>query len=254
MLTVLETLGSDNGSMVRGKTIQIAYNSEAFSCYFSTRGKNRPAMIVLHAWWGLNDFLRNFCDRLASEGFSTIALDLYGGCTASTIEQAENLRSKLDRKEAFRKINATLDYLLSEKQLLRGKMGAIGFSLGGHFALDLSSTRREVKAVVVFYGTSPKRQWKKSEAVYLGHFAEKDPYESATNVLSLEKKLKSAGKRVKFYTYPNTGHWFFESDRLDAYNRAASALAWKRTVEFLRRTLRVSRSSSSSVLRTRDDR
>jgi carboxymethylenebutenolidase len=254
MPAVIDTLGCDNGSMMKGKTIQIAHNSEAFNSYFSTRGKNCPAVMVLHAWWGLNGFFRNFCDRLASEGFSTMAPDLYDGRTASTIEQAENLRSKLDRKGAFRKINATLDYLLSEKKLLTGNVGVIGFSLGGHFALDLSSARREVKAVVVFYGTSPKRQWKKSEAAYLGHFAEKDPYEPFTNVLSLEKKLKSAGKRVKFYAYQNTGHWFFESDRLDAYDRAASALAWKRTVEFLRTTLRVSRSASSSVLRTRDNR
>jgi carboxymethylenebutenolidase len=90
-----------------------------------------------------------------------------------------------------------------------------------------------VKALVIFYATSPTRQWKKSEAAYLGHFAEKDPYESAADVLSLEKKLKSAQRTVKFYTYPNTGHWFFERDRRDAYNRAASTLAWKRTVEFL---------------------
>ncbi len=220
-----------------GKTIQIAYNSEAFNCYFSTRAKNRPGVIVLHAWWGLNDFLRSFCDRLAGEGFSTMAPDLYGGHTASTVGEAEDLSSKLDRKEAFRKINATLDYFVPDKQLLGGKVGTIGVSLGGYFALDLSSAREEVKAVVIFYATSPTREWNRYEASYLGHFAEKDAYESATDVLDLEKSLKSAGKSVQFYTYPDTGHWFFESDRRDAYDPAASAVAWKRTVEFLRTTL-----------------
>jgi len=220
-----------------GKTIQIYYNSDAFNCYFSTSGKDRPGVVVLHAWWGLNDFLRGFCDRLAGEGFSAIAPDLYGGRIASTVGQAEDLSSRLDRKEAFQKVNAALNCVIAEKQLQGGKLGAIGFSLGGHFALELSLTRGEVKAVAVFYATSPTRQWNHSEASYLGHFAEKDPYESAADVLDLDNSLKSAGKTVKFYTYPNTGHWFFESDRLDAYNPVASALAWKRTVEFLRTTL-----------------
>ena len=229
--------------ILNGKTIQIGHNSEAFNCYFSTPEKNRQGVMVLHAWWGLGYFLRSFCDRLAGEGFSTMAPDLYGGRTASTVEEAEDLSSRLDRKEAFRKINATLEYFAPDKQLLGGKVGVIGFSLGGYFALDLSSIRGEVKAVVIFYATSPTREWNRSEASYLGHFAEKDPYESATDVLDLEKSLKSAGKTVKFYTYPNTGHWFFESDRRDAYNPESAALAWKRTVEFLHATLDDSQNS-----------
>jgi carboxymethylenebutenolidase len=194
-------------------------------------------VIVLHAWWGLNDFFRSFCDRLSDEGFSAIAPDLYGGRTASTVAEAEDLSSKLDRNEAFRKINAVLDYVLTGKRLHGEKIASTGFSLGGRFALDLSSARGEVKAVAIFYATSPTRRWNKSEASYLGHFAEKDPYESAAEVLGLERSLKSAGKTVKFYTYANTGHWFFESDRPDAYNPVASVLAWNRTVEFLRTAL-----------------
>jgi carboxymethylenebutenolidase len=181
-----------------GKTIQIYYNSDAFNCYFSTSGRDRTGVIVLHAWWGLNDFLRGFCDRLAGEGFSAIAPDLYGGRIASTVGQAEDLSSKLDRKEAFKKINAALNYAIAEKQLHGGKLGAIGFSLGGYFALELSLTRAEVKAVAIFYVTSPTRQWNQSEASYLGHFAEKDPYESAADVLDLDESLKSAERLSSF--------------------------------------------------------
>jgi carboxymethylenebutenolidase len=221
-----------------GKTIQIPCDSGSFNCYSRTSGKTGPEVVVLHPWWGLNDFIRSFCDRLAGEGFSTIAPDLYGGRLASTIPQAEELSSKLDGKEAFRKVNATLDYLVRDNQLLDGKVAVVGFSLGAFFALDLGATRPEVKGVVVFYGTSGTRQWDKSKASYLGHFAEKDPYEDPVYVQALEKSLKSAGKSVNFYTYPGTGHWFFESDRQDAYNPEAAALAWKRTLEFLHTTLR----------------
>jgi len=222
---------------LNGKAIKVAFDSSSFDCYFSPSEKGHSGVMVLHPWWGLNDFIRSFCDRLAKEGYSTIAPDLYGGRLASTIQQAEELSSKLDGKEASRKVNAALDYVLRDKHLTGGKIGVIGFSLGAYFALVLSSTRREVKAVVAFYGTPGNVQWEKSEASYLGHFAETDPYESAAVVLDLENSLKSAGKKVNFYTYPGTGHWFFENDRPDAYNPNASELAWNRTIEFLRTTL-----------------
>lgn len=223
--------------MPTGETIQITADSLAFSCYISGQGKSNPAVIVLHAWWGLNDFIRGFCDKFAAEGYYAIAPDLYGGRIASTVEQAEDFVSKLDSEEAVRKVIATLNSLLADRQLSSRKVGVVGFSLGAFFALDLGSARGEVKAVVIFYGTSSTREWNNSQAAYLGHFAEKDPYESATFVLGLEKSLKSAGKSVNFYTYPNTGHWFFESDRQDAYNQKASTLAWERTIEFLHTTL-----------------
>ncbi|HEX9596797.1 MAG TPA: dienelactone hydrolase family protein, partial [Anaerolineales bacterium] len=73
-----------------------------------------------------------------------------------------------------------------------------------------------------------------SRAAYLGHFAENDDFEPKSAVDELEESLKAAGRPVTFYTYPETGHWFVEADRADAYDQAAAELAWERTLEFLK--------------------
>jgi carboxymethylenebutenolidase len=90
-----------------------------------------------------------------------------------------------------------------------------------------------IRSVVLFYGTGPA-DFSSSQAAYLGHFAENDPYEPQANVDWLEESLKSAGRPVTFYRYPGAGHWFFEPDRNDAYDPAAASLAWDRTLAFLK--------------------
>jgi carboxymethylenebutenolidase len=87
--------------------------------------------------------------------------------------------------------------------------------------------------VVLFYGVGPA-DFNRSKARYLGHFAANDPYEPPENVAWLEDALKTAGRPLTFYTYPDTGHWFFEPDREDAYDQPAAQLAWERTLAFLK--------------------
>ncbi len=114
----------------------------------------------------------------------------------------------------------------------------VGFSLGAYYALNAASTDPEhIQSVVLFYGTGGMDH-SNSRATYLGHFAEKDQFESQSNVDSLEQSLRAAGRPVTFYRYPGTGHWFFESDRTDAYNQAAASLAWERTLAFLKESFK----------------
>jgi carboxymethylenebutenolidase len=113
----------------------------------------------------------------------------------------------------------------------------VAFSLGGYYALHLTDSDPElVDAVVLFYGTDGAvgGDYKNTKAAYLGHFAENDPYETQSNVDTLEATLKRAGRPVTFYRYEGVGHWFFEPDRPDAYNEAAARLAWERTLDFLK--------------------
>jgi carboxymethylenebutenolidase len=92
--------------------------------------------------------------------------------------------------------------------------------------------------VVIFYGTG-SADFNNSKAAYLGHFAEIDPYEPAEYVDDLENELSSCGLEVTFHRYEGTGHWFFESDRPEAYNRESAQLAWDRTLSFLKQRLRI---------------
>ena len=197
-------------------------------------GKGDP-VLVLHAWWGLNQTMRDFCRRLAEAGFIVFAPDLYGGKTAETIPEAEALRDSFDHEKARTEVAKAAKWIFGQYGKKRKGLAVIGFSLGAYFALDLSCTEPEtVDLVTIFYGTGPA-DYSKSRSSYLGHFAESDPYEPEAEVDSLKAKLTEAGRPVNFYVYPSTGHWFFESDRIDAYNSVAAEAAWRRTLEFLRR-------------------
>ncbi len=195
-----------------------------------------PGVLVLHAWWGLNDTIRGVCNRLAAAGYAAFAPDLYHGQVADTIAGAEALGSALDANylQARAEIAAAARFL----DTLAGQPGrglaVIGFSLGAFYALDLAAADPEpIRAVVLFYGSGPA-DFSRSRATYLGHFAEQDEYEPRAGIDGLEAEIRSAGRPVTFHHYPGTGHWFFEPDRSEAFVQTAADLAWDRTMAFLR--------------------
>ncbi|HEU4325161.1 MAG TPA: dienelactone hydrolase family protein [Roseiflexaceae bacterium] len=195
-----------------------------------------PGVLVLHAWWGLNDTIRTLCRRLADAGFVAFAPDLYHGQVADTIEGAQALGSALDANhlQAKAEVAASARFLSGRAEQTGDGIAVIGFSLGAYYAVHLAGTDPEhIRSVVLFYGSGDTDQ-SSSRASYLGHFAETDEYEPQSNADALEAYLKRIGRPVTFYQYPGTGHWFFEPDRPDAYNQAAADLAWERTLQFLK--------------------
>jgi carboxymethylenebutenolidase len=204
----------------------------------ASKGK---AVLVLHASWGLNDTIKAVCKRLADSGFVAFAADLYHGKVADQIAEAQILGDAVDSNvdQARADLAQATTFLRERAGSENSAIAVIAFSLGAYYALDLSvNTPETIQSVVLFYGTcgTVPLDFSRSKAEYLGHFAESDPYETPSNVNSLEESLMRAGRPVTFYTYSNTGHWFFEPDRADAYNPAAASLAWDRTLAFLRRS------------------
>ncbi len=198
-------------------------------------------VLVLHAWWGLNETIKAFCRRLAQAGFVAFAPDLYHGKVADTIAGAELLGGALDAnyKQARAEVLEAARFLNERAGQAEAGLAVVAFSLGGYYALNLAAADPEhIRSVVLFYGTdgSMGSDFNNSRADYLGHFAENDQYEPQSNVDSLETSLRGAGRPVTFHRYPGTGHWFFEPDRPQAYNPAAASLAWDRTLAFLRRS------------------
>ncbi|MHB8625456.1 MAG: dienelactone hydrolase family protein [Aggregatilineales bacterium] len=195
-------------------------------------------VLVLHAWWGLNDTMKAFCTRLAESGFVAFAPDLYHGKVADNIADAETLVKALNTNH----LQAEAD-IADATRFLNERVGpadhgiaVIGFSLGANYALDLAAADPEhIRSVILFYGTGGS-DYSHSKADYLGHFADKDEFEPQSSIDELEESLKRAGRPVTFYRYSGTGHWFFEPDRTQAYNQAAASLAWDRTLAFLKRS------------------
>jgi carboxymethylenebutenolidase len=197
----------------------------------SGKGKG---VLVLHAWWGLNPFVKKFCDRLAKEGFVALAPDFYRGAVASTIAEAKKLRGTLKRDVVAQEIAQAAAHLRAMCGGNDRALGVVGFSLGGYWALWFAEQKASAAAATVVFYASRNGDYRDSPSAFQFHLAEHDDYVAASGVKKLAKQLSAAGKDAKFFTYPGTSHWFFESDRADAFDARAAKLAWDRTIEFLK--------------------
>ena len=191
-----------------------------------------PGVLVLHPWWGLNDDVVAYADRLAGEGFAVAAPDMFGGQVATTVDDAERLAKAADEAAIDTITLTALDHL-TQRVGSTGRLAALGFSFGAHWAIWSPVQRASVVATVLYYGTTGDSVLTESSVPVLGHFAEDDPYETTEWVAEVEGILRSAGRNVTFHRYPGTGHWFAEPSR-DAYRPEAADLAFDRTIAFLR--------------------
>jgi carboxymethylenebutenolidase len=195
---------------------------------------NAPGVIVLHAWWGLNQIFKNLCNRLASEGFVAFAPDLNEGRVASTIEEAKEIMSSLDEHRKYDVAMAAVDFLRARPEVQKEPFALIGFSMGAAWSLVLASEHPEdFHKAVLFYGAG-ECDFTKVKAEILGHYSDTDEWEDISYVRSMENDMRNAGLKTNFHIYPQMPHWFFEEDRPE-YNPEAAQLAWTRTLEFLRR-------------------
>jgi carboxymethylenebutenolidase len=196
-----------------------------------------PAVVVLHAWWGLNDFFKGVCDRLAGEGFVAFAPDLYDGKVAETIDDAAQLMESSDYAAMREAVLEAAHFAIRQPEARPIGLGVIGFSMGASWAALLAALRPgTVRAAVLFYGTETE-DLSASRAAFLGHFCPEDEWEPREGVEALEQALRAAGRDVEFHYYPEAGHWFVEANQPDAYAPEAAELAWERTLAFLRARL-----------------
>jgi carboxymethylenebutenolidase len=195
-----------------------------------------PGVIVLHSWWGLNPFFRSLCDRFAKAGFVALAPDLYSGQVATTESGARSLRAKVTatrRTPVYRQLIDAIDQLSHHESVTSPHVAVVGFSMGGHWALWLAQRPElPIRATVVFYAAR-NGDFSRSRSRFLFHFAEADAWVSAAGVNRLKRSMDIAATDVTYHVYPGTTHWFFESDRSDAFDKKAASLAWTRTLAFL---------------------
>lgn len=195
-----------------------------------------PGVLVLHAWWGLNPFFRQVCDRLSEEGFVALAPDLLAGHVATSVEDAEQQLARANPDELAHLTRSSLHTLRDMPMTPDAPVGVVGFSMGASMALWVSARAPDdVAATTVFYGAQDI-DFREARSAYLGHFAETDAYVEDDAVALLEAELHLDELDVTFHRYPGTQHWFFEQDRPE-HDPDASALAWDRTIEFLRQHL-----------------
>jgi carboxymethylenebutenolidase len=211
--------------------LTLELNASTARAYLAEPENGGPGVLLLHAWWGLKPFFKQVCDQLAEQGFTVLAPDYYQGHVATTIEEADALREKIDQEIAGEIIKAAHDYLAARGQ----PIGVIGFSMGASWAVSVAAKESDIAAVIQFYGAG-LADFTNFKAKVLGHFSDVDEWEPLEWVNKMEAEMKSAGVDVTIHLYPGVAHWFVESDRPE-YDAAASQLAWARTVAFLKENL-----------------
>lgn len=196
-----------------------------------------PGVLVLHSWWGLSSFIRQWCDRLADEGYVVMAPDLYAGATAATPDEAEKLLADMDVNRAADLALNSVGALLKLPVTTGETIGVVGFSMGASWALWLAArASQQISATVAYYGTQ-QIALDDATSAFLGHFAERDELVSEDELVELEAHLRLLGKDVDFHRYAGTGHWFVEEDRPAAFDPAAAEISWRRTLSFLNKHL-----------------
>lgn len=197
-----------------------------------------PGVLVLHSWWGLTDYFKDVCNRLADAGFVALAPDLNQGETVSTPQDAERLLAEADMNEMAGLVVSSAATLRQLPSTPAAPIGVVGYSMGASWALWLAArAKEEVGATVAYYGAQTI-DFEGVTSAFLGHFADHDSMVPEDDVTEMFAHLKLVGADVEFHTYPGTSHWFSEEDRAPAYQSDAAAAAWDRTLRFLDRHLR----------------
>jgi carboxymethylenebutenolidase len=222
--------------------VTFASNGGEANGYLAVPAAGRgPGVVVIQEWWGLNDQIKEVCDRFADDGFVALAPDLYDGKSTSPPKEDEagQLMMSLNIEQAAKDMAGAVDYLRGYEAATGDGIGVTGFCMGGGLALWLATLRPDsVRAVVPYYGIIPwpaaQPDYSRLQAAVQGHYAENDDFADPESVRKLEEELKGLGKDVEFYTYPGVGHAFTNHHRPDVFHEEHSQTAWDRTVAFFR--------------------
>ncbi|MEM7183419.1 MAG: dienelactone hydrolase family protein [Spirochaetota bacterium] len=176
--------------------------------------KKRPGIIVVHEWWGHNDYARKRADMLAKLGYTALALDMYGdGKQANHPKDAGAFSGAVmkDEKVMNERFNAALEILKNHPSVDPTKIAAIGYCFGGGVVLEMARRGSDLKGVVSFHGfvghikKTPKGQVKAKMLVLNG---EADPMTTKKDIKSFKKNMTEAGVSYQFINYKDAKHAF----------------------------------------------
>ena len=194
-----------------------------------------PGLIIIHEWWGLNENIKQTSERLAAEGYVTLAVDLYRGETAEIPKTAMKLMQSLnaEAEAGVGNLAAAYDYLHNTMGL--EKVGIVGWCLGGRWSLQAALFMPDaIDAMVMYYGSvvTDKAQLATLQMPVMGNFAENDPIIPLNEVTEFSATLDALGKTADIKIYEGAKHAFSNTSGL-AYDPVAANDAWMRSTKFL---------------------
>lgn len=237
---------------VQGKEVSYQANGTTLKGYLAyddaVKGK-RPAVLVVHEWWGHNSYARKRADMLAGLGYTALAVDMYGDSKqANHPDEAGKFAAEVSKNMPLAKarFEAGMQLLRKQKTVDIGQMAAIGYCFGGGVVLNMARIGVGLKGVASFHGslaTDNPAQPGKVKARIISFTGEDDAMINAATVAAFKQEMESAGANFKVVTYPGVKHSFTNPDADElgkkfglplAYNAAADKDSWQQATVFLR--------------------
>jgi carboxymethylenebutenolidase len=247
LFLVLMTAGIISAALVvradapKTQTVEFPSGKETISGFLAVPDKpgQYPALVVIHEWWGLNDWVKEQTEKLADQGYVALAVDLYRGKTATDASEAHELMRGLPQDRAIRDMLAAYAYLATRKDVKSDKIGSIGWCMGGGLSLQLAIHQPRLAACVVNYGSLPTdpNDIQQIGAPVLGNFGADDRGITPADVAAFDKTMKGMNRRIDVKIYPGAGHAFENPNNTNGYRPEAAADAWARTIAFLHKAL-----------------
>jgi carboxymethylenebutenolidase len=219
-------------------TVQFKSGDQTLSGFLALPNQDgkHPAMIVIHESWGLNDWVKEQAEKLAEQGYVSLAVDLYRGKTPTDLAEAHELIHALTQDGAIKDLKAAFDYLATRPDVKPDNIGVIGWGTGGAWAMRLAAHEPRLKACVVNYGALPTDpgDLQNIGSAVLGNFGALDKGITLDDVKAFQISMTKLQKFVSLKIYDNAGHGFENPNNAEAYRPEAAADAWKRTLTFLK--------------------
>lgn len=233
-------------------TKEVTYSSDGtllkgFLAYDSSKAGKMPGIIVVHEWWGLNQYVRDRAEQLAGLGYVVFAIDMYGnGAVADHPDDAGKFAMAVMQQmdTARTRFNAGLQLLKEQPQTDTSRIAAIGYCFGGGIVLRMAEQGADLQGVVSFHGDLPTDSVKNPQKVkskILACTGGADPFNPKEKVEAFEKAMNRAKVDYKLISYPGAVHSFTNpaADSLGkkynmplAYNKEADEKSWEAMKNF----------------------
>lgn len=224
-------------------TIDIPSGQRGLTGYLAVPDSGRgPGVVVIQEWWGIVPHIRSVADRLAAAGFVALAPDLFRGEHTTEPDEAAKLMMGLRVGAAADDIAASADQLMRSGLLTSAQVGCVGFCMGGGLALLAPTVSPHIDCTAAFYPAMPWPDYHPAWGQYSGkealvHQCEADLPSTGDDIARYAEEIAAHGGIAVVESYAGTQHAFFNDDRPEVHDAAASALSWERTVALLHRRL-----------------
>lgn len=199
-----------------------------------------PAILLVHEWWGLNDWVKGNARNFADSGYIAMAIDLYRGKSTASADTAHEIMRGLPEDRAARDLQAAMEYLRSRKNVIPEKTGVIGWCMGGGYALVAAMNTPGIAGTVICYGrlVTDSASIAKINGPLLGIFGNDDNGISPESVREFEHACREAGKEIEIRLYDHAGHAFMNPNNVKGFSAESSRDAWTRISSFFRSRLK----------------